>query len=89
MRTLPAVNHADADQFVLLGSVCLTFLFLSGLSFRFLKATSLPAPSERNIILGVDRSLNLISVLTGSSGMSCFLSLSFDDFGFSLEKEDG
>lgn len=48
---------------------------MSGLSFLFLNVTSLPAPSERNMILGVVRSLNFTSVLTDSAG---FASLSFE-----------
>ena len=74
-------------QSILLGSVCRTFLFFPGLSFRFLNATSLPAPSERKVILGVERSLNLTSFGIDSPVGTCFSSLPFDEFSFFLETE--
>lgn len=77
----------DVVQSILLGSVCRTFLFFPGLSFRFLNATSLPAPSERKVILGVERSLNLTSFGIDSPVGTCFSSLPFDEFSFFLETE--
>ena len=65
------------------------FLFLSGLSLRFLNATSLPSLPVRKVILGVDRSLNLASVLTDSAAVSCLLSISFDDSVSCLKREEG
>lgn len=83
---LPLIK-TDVVQSILLGSVCRTFLFFPGLSFRFLNATSLPAPSERKVILGVERSLNLTSFGTDSPVGACFSSLPFDEFSFFLETE--
>lgn len=71
---------------VLLGFVCRMFLFLSGFSLRFLKAISLPAPrAERNVILGVDLSLNFSSVLTD---FFISFSLSVAEFSFSLKVKE-
>lgn len=83
---LPLIK-TDVVQSTLLGSVCRTFLFFPGLSFRFLNATSLPAPSERKVILGVERSLNLTSFGTDSPVGTCFSSLPFDEFSIFLETE--
>lgn len=63
------------------------FLFLSGLSLRFLNATSLPSPLERKVILGVDRSLNLASVLTASDAGTSLVSIPFDGSVLILTKE--
>ena len=58
-------------QLALLGSVCRMFFFFSGLSLRFLKATSFPSPTERKVIFGVDRSLNFTTVEFGSIVVVC------------------
>lgn len=63
------------------------FLFLSGLSLRFLNATSRPSPLGRKVILGVDRSLNLASVLTASDAGTSLVSIPFDGSVLILTKE--
>lgn len=63
------------------------FLFLSGLSLRFLKATSSLSPAERKVILGVDRSLNFTSVVTASVAVVCLFSFSLAEAVFSLQRE--
>lgn len=74
-------------QLVLLGSVCRMFLFFSGLSLRFLKATSFPSPTERKVILGVDRSLNFTTVEFGSVVVVFRISLSLAEALFALQSE--
>ena len=64
------------------------FLFLSGLSLRFLNATSLPSPLGRKVILGVDRSLNLASVLSASDAKTSLVSIPFDGAVFILTREE-
>lgn len=64
------------------------FLFLSGLSLRFLNATSLPSPLARKVILGVDRSLNLASVLSASDAETSLVSIPFDGAVFILTREE-
>lgn len=63
------------------------FLFLSGLSLRFLNATSRPSPLGRKVILGVDRSLNLASVLSASDAGTSLVSIPFDGSVLILTKE--
>lgn len=64
------------------------FLFLSGLSLRFLNATSLPSPLARKVILGVDRSLNLASVLSASDAETSLVWIPFDGAVFILTREE-
>lgn len=64
------------------------FLFLSEFNLRFLNATSLPSPLGRKLILGVDRSLNLASVLLASGAVASLVSIPFDGSVFILAREE-